>query len=127
MRRILWAVVILAALFAGSKADAGIACSGLTFSPVAYDFESITVSSTSIGFTATKIVPSGSAPAIYASCTLETNSIRYRADGLAPSATVGQLVTAGQIVEVCGSQNIQVVRFIRQSADGTLQCHYYRF
>jgi hypothetical protein len=123
------AVLVLAAVIGlvCTRADAGIACSGLNFSPVAYDFESITVSNTALGFTAAKITPAGTPPAIYASCTLETNAIRYRADGLDPSATVGQLVSAGVSFEVCGQQNIQVVRFIRQTADGTLQCHYYRF
>lgn len=119
--------VALGLLCASPKADAGIACSGLSFSPVAYDFESITVSTVSIGFTATKITPVGTNPAIYANCTLETAQVRFRSDGLAPSATVGQLVAVGNGIEVCGQQNIQTVRFIRQgAADGTLQCHYYR-
>ena len=128
MRRILWAVVILAALCAGSRVDAAIACSGLTYIPVGYASESITVSTVSIGFTTTKITPAGAQPAIYANCTLESNPIRHREDGLDPTSSVGLLVTAGQNIEVCGQQNIQVVRFIRQGgADGTLQCTYYRF
>lgn len=130
MKKNIRRAVVLAIAFGGllvSQSSAGIACSGLNFSPVAYEFESITVSSTALGFTAAKITPAGTPPAIYASCTLETNSIRYRSDGLAPSATVGELISAGNRVEVCGQQNIQVVRFIRVSADGTLQCHYYRF
>lgn len=126
IRRAVVLAIALAALI-GQQANAGIACSGLSFSPVAYDFESITVSSTALGFTAAKITPVGTLPAIFASCTLETNSIRFREDGLDPSATVGQLIAAGNTIEVCGQQNINTVRFIRVSADGTLQCHYYRF
>lgn len=121
-------VLAVMGLLATNESSAGVACSGFQVSPNAYDFESITVSTTSIGFTAAKITPSGTLPAVYANCTLETNPIRHREDGLAPSATVGQLVTAGQSIDVCGVPNIQTVRFIRQgAADGTLQCHYYRF
>jgi hypothetical protein len=129
-KRLTRAALILAALTLlawPAPIQAGIACSGLNFSPTAFAFESITVSTSSIGFTAATMAPSGAQPATYANCTLETNPIRFRSDGLAPSSTVGQLVGTGSNIEVCGQANLNALRFIRQgAADGTLQCHYYR-
>ena len=92
--------------------------------PITID-EAITVSSTSIGFTAATIANNGN-PAVRADCSIATENIRYRVTGLAPSATVGVLIlsTSGQF-SVCGEQVVKQIRFIRQTADAALYCSYY--
>lgn len=52
--------------------------------------------------------------------TVETNSIRYRYDGTAPTTSVGHLLTAGTRLELVGNDNIQKLQVIRASADGTV-------
>lgn len=89
-------------------------------------FEQITVSTTSIGFTAANYAPTGSSPADLAVVDVETNAIRYRVDGLAPTASVGAPVAAATSFTVCGAANIARIRFIRQTADATLSVNYYR-
>ena len=92
--------------------------------PIGLD-EAITVSTTSIGFTAATIANNGN-PAVRADCSIATDNIRYRVTGAAPSATVGVLVlaSAGQFT-VCGEQIVKQIRFIRQTADAALYCSYY--
>lgn len=88
--------------------------------------EQITVSSTAIGFTATKFAPSGQTPAYYATWVVETNAVRYRDSGAVPTAAVGFPMSAGSAWNVCGSEAIKAALFIRQSADATVSVSYYR-
>jgi hypothetical protein len=89
-------------------------------------FETITVSNTSIGFTAASAYPTGGPAADMAVVDVESNAIRYRSDGIAPTATVGNPIAAATTFTVCGAPAIKAVRFIRQSADATLSVSYYR-
>lgn len=93
-----------------------------------FAFEQITVSSTSIGFTATTYAPNGSRAADMAVVTVETNGIRYRDDGVAPTASVGEPVASATSPNllVCGQPNVKAVRFIRQTSDATISVAYYR-
>lgn len=89
-------------------------------------FEQITVSNASIGFTATLAYPTGGSPADMAQFTIATNAATYRDDGVAPTATVGFPIAVGNSYMVCGVQAVKQARFIRVSADGTLNVLYYR-
>lgn len=91
-----------------------------------YDFEQVAVSSTSIGFTSTKYAPAGAPAADAVYITVETNAMRYRDDGTAPTAAVGSPLVVNQTGWVCGQLNIARARFIRQAADGTLDAQFYR-
>lgn len=79
-------------------------------------FEKITVSSTAVGFTATRI-PDG---VVTTRCHLEDADIRFRRGGAAPTATIGQRIYAGTTFEVKGAVDIKAIQFIRVSADATL-------
>jgi len=123
-RSVLLVAVLVALLFPW---PAMAVCNGLLDrSVMPFAFETITVSTASIGFTAGTAFPSGDIPSVMAIATTETNSLRFRADGLAPSATVGHLVTAGQTIEVCGTQAMRTFRMIRASADATVSVSFYR-
>src|SRR3990167_1883837 len=90
-----------------------------------FAFETITVSSTSIGGTAATYEPDAGG-AQYALFTLETEAIRGRADGTAPTASVGHLVTAGGVIEIHGINTIRNFRAIRVTTDATLRASYGR-
>lgn len=82
-------------------------------------FEKMTVSNTAIAFAN---VPTDAHKAIV---TVEGNDVRYRLDGdtSAPTATDGMPIAAGQTVAFVGA--LARVRFIRKSADATLQITYF--
>lgn len=120
------ALVVVGALLTASDAPAG--PGGCTDFPSLFPmgYEQITVSSTAVGFTAAAIQPAGARPADMAVVSVATNAIRSRDDGLNPSATVGFPFAASSTFTVCGAATIQRVKFIRQSADATLDVSYYR-
>jgi len=125
MRRLLFVLAVLALAF---EPEVKASCSR-DDSPGAFDFEAITVSNASIGFTAAKIIPATGQVAFAAYCVLQTNPINFRTDGGAPTAAVGGglAVAAAQTVEVCGNKNVENFRAIRTgAADGTLSCLYFR-
>jgi hypothetical protein len=90
----------------------------------AYTGETITVSSTSIGFTAALYNQGEQAQS--ALVTIAGDSIRFWPNGQTPTATVGHLVTAGTPVEVCGFGNISKFRMIRVTGDATVTVSYFR-
>lgn len=92
----------------------------------AYDFDNVTVGSTAVGLTASKVLPSGEIAARQATCVVETNSIRIRYDGTNPTASVGLLYTSGQSFAIYGANNIRRLRAIRVTSDGALQCQLAR-
>jgi hypothetical protein len=116
--------LLLACLAPISQAGPGGCTNAGNLNPM--KFEQITVSSTAVGFTAAVAYPSGGPQADMAQITLETNAARYRDDGTDPSATVGYPIAVGTPYIVCGTPSIKAARFIRQSADGTLNVLYYR-
>ena len=116
-------VLLLASLTPANAGPGGCTIAG-QLSPMG--FEQITVSTVSIGFTATLAYPTGGITADMAQITIETNAARYRDDGIAPTTTVGYPIAVGNSYMVCGLQAIKQARFIRQSADGTLNVSYYR-
>lgn len=90
-------------------------------------FETITVSTTSVGLTASKVYPSDGIAAKEAVVSVENASIRYRADGTDPTAAVGHPVASGQEIVLTGTANLAAFKAIRSgAADATLTVSYYR-
>ena len=87
-------------------------------------FETIAVSNAAggIGPISGSAVTSGTTAAFFGP--VETNSIRWRADGTAPSATVGHLLQSGQTLYLEGDA-VRKILFIRVSADSALPVTYY--
>ncbi|MDY0188990.1 MAG: hypothetical protein RBR16_13820 [Syntrophus sp. (in: bacteria)] len=95
------------------------------------DYESITVSTTAIGFTATKLAPvagdySGrKAEAVL--ITVEDQPVRFRADGTDPSAAEGHpLLPGDERYLYWGYQDLLQVKFIRKdAADAKVKVSYF--
>ena len=92
-----------------------------------YAFETITVTTAAIGFTAATVrslYPYVSAKTFV---TIESANIRYRFDGTAPSATVGHLGYAGSSFVLEGLDDILNFKAFRDTAatgDATLTVTY---
>ena len=69
--------------------------------------EELSVNDTAVGFAA---APAG---ANYAFCTVEDDDLRARYDGTAPTANTGLFFATGDSFEVCGSDVIDAIKFIR--------------
>lgn len=81
-------------------------------------YEALTVSSTAKGGT----IPTGATGALI---TVESADVRWRDDGVAPTATVGNPITAGD-PPFFYTGDLSALRFIRQSTtDATVHLNYY--
>ena len=92
--------------------------------------ESITVATTSIGFTATTITVAQAGGwrkrATRAFCTVETAQISVTFDGTTPSSTVGHVADAGDTFTIVGEQNVENFRAIRTTAtSGNIRVTFY--
>lgn len=91
-------------------------------------FESITVSTTAVSFTAASYHPgTGTEDSKSVTCSVETSAIRVKYDGNAPTATVGVYIASGKTFTVTGYNNISRVKMIRDTAassDATVQCMF---
>jgi hypothetical protein len=131
MRKIiLVTLMLLIAASGGRRASAQTLLQSTTRVFVAFAFETVTVSTVAIGFTAGTIAPSTNTAlrAELAEYSLEGCQIRYRIGATSPTATVGTLLTTGT-GRMYGWDNISNIKFIRDtscSADATLSVHYYR-
>jgi hypothetical protein len=92
-----------------------------------YAYESITVSSTPIGFTAARLTD---ATKLYGRdvkqvfVTVETNPVRFTVDGVTtPTADIGHLLSVGNIFTCDGNDAIKFLA-IRTGSDGALKCTY---
>lgn len=56
----------------------------------------------------------------------ETQAVRWRDDGTAPTATVGMPLATGVQIVFGGAAEIAAVRFIQQTATATLNISYYK-
>lgn len=94
-------------------------------SPAGYalDFEALAVSSTAVALTPSKLVRSR--PASKVLIFVESNDVRFRMDGVAPTAAVGHPLAAGDSITLEGPANLQQLQFIRQSADATVSVTYF--
>ena len=75
---------------------------------------------TSLSASTARTVPVGATLALIVA---ETQAVRWRDDGTAPSATVGMPLATGVSLSYDGDLN--AVRFIQQTASATLNVSYY--
>lgn len=88
---------------------------------VAFDYESITVTNSSIGLTSATYLD-----AIRAEITVERDVVRVRTDGTAPTATEGHVLYPGDIVTLEGKAEISGFRAYRANVvDARLKATYY--
>lgn len=90
-----------------------------------FAFETITVSSTAVGFTSATYNPAtGAAKRALLSC--ETNPIRFRYDGTNPTTTVGHALAAATMINITGGNAISQFRMIASGSDSTCSVTYER-
>ena len=75
----------------------------------------------------TLTIPTGTAPRIVEIC-VETNNVRYRDDGTAPTTTVGIPVVVTSTVPTCFqySGSLTAIQFTQVTSPATLDVSYYR-
>lgn len=84
-------------------------------------FEALAVAGTAVGFTAATFEGAYSAIA-----RVEGAQVRYRTDGIAPTATVGMIADPGDVIHVASSRDLQAIRFIRIGASATVNAEFIR-
>ena len=93
--------------------------------PIGY--ESITVSTTAVGFTAAQLNPANAQRAERAFITVEGAAIRFRIDGTDPTSSEGHLVLANSSFVLSGHNALANFRAIRDGGtDGTAKVTYSR-
>ena len=92
---------------------------------IGYDFETLPVSNTAVGLTASKYAPSGAHCAEHAFVTCE-GEVRYRYDSSDPTASVGHIMQDGSFLIVKGEHQLKTIKFIRTTSDSTLSVTYER-
>lgn len=102
------------------------ACCAVTLQAVSYAaFEQLTVATSSVGFTSSKISPNGLPEATRAYCRLETAEIRFTTDGTVPTTLIGTILSISDILEVNGHDQLMQFRAIRTGgSSGVLDCTY---
>jgi hypothetical protein len=126
VRKILAGLVVLALVNIAPAVKAGPGGCTNAGSLAPFAFEEIDVSSTAKSFTIATAFPDGLKGADLAVAFVEDDAVRYRADGLAPTATVGMLVAVSTSFTVCGEASIRKIRLIRVTADADVSVTYYR-
>jgi hypothetical protein len=121
MMKVRWLPVVVVALalvvmaFPTRSQNQDVQASGLRAVPLGY--QQITALSASTALT----VPIG---ASFAVIVPETQAVRYRDDGTAPTGSVGQPLAVGVVLTYAG--NLAAIRFIEQAASAKLNVLYYR-
>ncbi len=82
---------------------------------VPFASETLTVSTTALGFTLATYAPSGGPVANQALVFINTNNVRAAFDGSAPTTSAGAILQAGQSILVC-ALSLSKTRFIRDDA-----------
>ena len=125
-RRVIVAVLILAVILVGifivRRAHAAQFSCGTGGSLSSAGYQQLTVSTTATSLT----VPAGATLGVMI---VETNAIRYRDDGTAPTSAVGALFTANAAAPpfpICGNATLQRAQLIRSSADSAVSILYYK-
>lgn len=122
-----WRMLALGLALAGSLSGSVRADPLTSDTPLTpFAFETLTVSSTAIGFTAAIMQPAGAPAPQRAFLTCETDAIRYRYDGGTPTASVGHLLNAGALANLTGAVALSQFRAIRVTTNGTCQVTYER-
>lgn len=89
---------------------------GLKYTTVCLGYQQITSLSASTGLT----VPEGATRAVI---TPEAQSVRWRDDGTAPTASIGMPLPV--LVSLSYDGDLKRIRFIQQAASATLNVSYY--
>lgn len=125
MKRRLFALVGLLLALSFSQVPTDLyadGCPNVSNTGVPSGFEVITVSTVSIGGTAATYGASNMAV-----CSVETNPIRLRDDGVAPTAAIGRPFLAASSFMTCGKLALSQLRMIRSgAADASVSCSYYK-
>lgn len=91
-----------------------------------FDYESITVSDSSIGLTIAKLRPDGIAPPISGLLSLEDAAIRYRLDGEDPTTLEGHVLASGDVLSLRGALALQQFRAVKDTiTSGVLRVTYF--
>lgn len=96
-------------MFVETKKSAGTPCG----------YQQLTVGNSAVGLT----VPLGASRAIIG---VETQPIRYRNDGIDPTASVGFHVANGTTFEIDSREGILALKLIRASSDSIVNITYYK-
>ena len=120
--------VLVAILALASASYAGAAPGNCGSGPMLTTFagETLTVSSTALGFTSTVAYPPGVQPAILAVCNVRGDVLSATDTGVVPTSSVGAQWAVGSTFSVCGVNNVKRWRGIRVTNDVTLYCEYSR-
>ena len=84
-------------------------------------FEALTVEGTAVGFTAATF--SG---AYIATARVAGAQVRYRTDGIDPTAAVGMIADPGDVIHIVSSRDLQAIRFIRTGSSATVNAEFIR-
>jgi hypothetical protein len=87
------------------------------------DFEVLAVGAAAVSLTTSRLERARTASR--ALVFVEDNDVRFRMDGVAPTATVGHPLSAGDSIMFEGPANLQRLQFIRQSADANVSVTYF--
>ncbi len=88
-------------------------------------FEPLSVGGASTGLTLNSvIVTGGHGQANYAVCRVETNTVRWMADGSALTSSRGTIAVANDILQFSGNKILQQLRFIATGSAATVNCTY---
>src|SRR3990172_1407416 len=108
-------LLLLLLLFTG-WAEAQTCAERFKFNPTPFAFETVSVSTSAIGLTATTYNPGqGSANAVLAMLSTETDTIRFRLDGTAPTSSVGHQIFSGSFFYICAG-DLSKLTMIRSGA-----------
>jgi hypothetical protein len=119
--------ILLAFLFAlGSLSATAQVSSVMPMAGDAFAYEAITVADTAVGFTVATYAPTGRPSAKMVLITVETQPLRYRLDGVAPTTSEGHALVATDMRYVVGANNIRNFRMVRSTgSSATVRVTYF--
>ena len=90
------------------------------YTPIVGSFQQISSPATATGLT----LPAAGSPAKIVEICVETQAIRYRDDGTAPTSMIGIPVAVGTCFQYSG--NLAAIQFIQQASGAVIDVAYYR-
>ncbi|KKN49969.1 hypothetical protein LCGC14_0637700 [marine sediment metagenome] len=92
------------------------------------DFATLAVSSTAVGLADASPAINAGATVRRAVITVETDSVRFRTDGTAPTSAEGHILYAADVLEFMDANYesvLNLIQFIRVTTDAALKITYY--